>query len=199
MRLGMVVDTKRCTGCHTCSVACKVANNLPNHIWWNRVVAVGPEGTFPDNTKHFLTVNCQHCENPPCVAVCPVGATFRRASDGVIIQNSETCIGCRRCIPVCPFDARSLNDQQLEYYLDHAVGDADAPVHRPNVVEKCTFCSHRLARGEKPACMELCIGRGRFWGDLDDPRSEVSIAMRGRESFRLHEETGVRPKVYFLK
>jgi len=206
MRLGMVIDLKKCIGCHSCSIACKSNNNLPNDIWWNRVLTVGGEamdtaaGTYPHNLEmHHMPVNCQHCENPACVRACPVGATYKREEDGVVIQDYDKCIGCRMCMVACPYNARSFNWKKPEYYVDHALGDIDAPVHQYNVVEKCTFCVHRLARGGMPACMELCLGRARYWGDLDDPDSDVSKALQGRQYVRLLEDKGTGPNVYYLQ
>jgi molybdopterin-containing oxidoreductase family iron-sulfur binding subunit len=201
----MVIDLMRCIGCHTCSVSCRISKNLPNNNWWNRVLTVGgqdmdtPSGIYPDVKMGFLPISCQHCENPPCVAACPTGASYKREEDGVVLVDGDKCIGCRLCMVACPYNARSFNWQEPEYYLEHAVGDVDAPAHQFNTVEKCTFCVNRLARGEKPACMELCPGRARFWGDLDDPESEVSKIMRGRETVRLLEDKGTGPAVYYLK
>lgn len=204
MRYGMAIDLKRCIGCHTCSVACKSANNLPNNIWWNRVLTIGgetmdtPAGTYPNNQLQYLPVNCQHCENPSCVKACPVGATYKREEDGIVIQDYDKCIGCRMCMVACPYNARSFNWSKPEYYVDFPLGDYDAPVHQYNVVEKCTFCVNRIARDEKPACMELCIGRARYWGDLDDPNSEVSKAIKGRAYVKLLEEKGTKPSIFYL-
>ncbi|MDR1183565.1 MAG: 4Fe-4S dicluster domain-containing protein, partial [Coriobacteriales bacterium] len=103
-QFGMVVDTKRCIGCTTCAVACKSENNLPNDIWWNRVATVGgknqdePAGIYPNLKMSNLTIACQHCENPACVRVCPVGATYKREEDGVVFQDYDKCIGCRMCM-----------------------------------------------------------------------------------------------------
>lgn len=205
MRYAMVIDLADCIGCHTCSTACKQANNLPNKIWWNRVLTIGGEsmdtasGKYLSSKMQFLPMNCQHCENPPCTKACPVGATYRRKEDGIVIQDYDKCIGCRMCMVACPYNARSFNWSKPEYSADHAVGDADAPVHQYNVVEKCTFCVNRIARGEKPACMELCPGRARYWGDLDDPNSEVSKVIKGREYVKLLEEKGTKPSVFYLK
>lgn len=206
MRLGMVIDLKKCIGCHTCSVACKLNNNLPNGIWWNRVLTVGGDfmdtaaGTYPHHLElHHLPVNCQHCENPACVKACPVGATYKREQDGIVMQDYDKCIGCRMCMVACPYNVRSFNWKEPEYNLDHAVGEYDAPVHQCNVVEKCTFCANRLARGEMPACMEMCLGRARYFGDLDDPDSDVSKALQGREYVKLLEDKGTKPNVYYLK
>lgn len=213
MRLGMVIDLKKCIGCHACSVACKSNNNLPNNIWWNRVLTVAGEsidsavktmdtatGTYPENLKmQHIPVACQHCENPACVNVCPVGATYKREEDGIVMQDFDVCIGCRRCMEACPYDVRSFNEEEPEYYVDHAVGDADAPVHQSNTVEKCMFCYNRQSRGEVPACMELCLGRARSWGDLDDPESEVSKALQGRQYVRMLDDKGTEPNVYYLK
>ncbi|WP_144678704.1 4Fe-4S dicluster domain-containing protein [Desulfitobacterium sp. LBE] len=205
MRYAMAIDLKRCVGCHTCSVACKMANNLPNEIWWNRILTVGGEamdtaaGTFPNNTLEYLPVNCQHCANPACVKACPVGATYQREEDGVVIQDYDKCIGCRYCMVACPYSGvRQFNWKKPEYHVDFAVGDANITPHQYNTVSKCTFCVHRLAEGKKPACMELCIGRARYFGDIDDPESEVSKAIQGRTYFHLLEEKGTRPHVYYL-
>jgi molybdopterin-containing oxidoreductase family iron-sulfur binding subunit len=204
MRYGMAIDLSMCFGCQTCAVACKMANNLPKDIWWDRVLTVGgekvdaPSGTYPNNKMQFLPVNCQHCGNPPCVKACPVGATYKREEDGIVIQDYDKCIGCRMCMVACPYNARSFNWKKPEYYVEHALGDIDAPVHQYNVVEKCTFCVNRIARGEKPACMELCPGRARYWGDLDDPESEVSKAIQGRNYVKLLEEKGTKPSIFYL-
>ncbi|MEA5025601.1 Tetrathionate reductase subunit B [bioreactor metagenome] len=204
MRYGMAIDLSRCIGCHACSVACKQANNLPNEIWWNRVLTVGGNqmdtaaGTYPNNQKYYMSVNCQHCENPPCTKACPVSATYKREEDGIVIQDYDKCIGCRMCMVACPYNARSFNWQKPEHYVDFAVGDIDAPVHQYNVVEKCTFCVNRIANGDVPACMELCPGRARYWGDLDDPNSDVSKAIRGRNYVKLLEEKGTKPSIFYL-
>jgi molybdopterin-containing oxidoreductase family iron-sulfur binding subunit len=133
------------------------------------------------------------------VKACPVGATYKRKEDGIVIQDLDKCIGCRYCMVACPYSGvRQFNWKQPEYYLDFAVGDADAPKHQYNTVEKCNFCVTRLAEGKKPACMELCPGRARYFGDIDDPESEVSKAIKGRDYFHLLEEKGTKPSVYYL-
>jgi len=205
MHYGMAIDLNKCMGCHTCSVACKSANNLPNKIWWNRVLTIGgesmdtPSGTYPNNKMSYLPVNCQHCENPACVKACPVGATYKRKEDGIIIQDYDKCIGCRMCTVACPYNVRSFNWSKPEHYVDFPVGDIDAPVHQYNVVEKCTFCVNRIAKGEKPACMELCPGRARYYGDLDDPNSDVNKAIKGRNYTKLLEEKGTNPSIFYLE
>ncbi len=204
---GMVIDTTRCIGCHTCAVACKMANNLPVDMWWNRIFTIGGDAMdtadAPNGLKSasmsFLPVNCQHCENPPCVKVCPVGATYKNTDNGLVIQDVEKCIGCRYCMNACPYTGvRQFNWKDPEYYTDFALGDSDIPEHTRGVVEKCTFCAHRLARGEQPACMELCPSRCRWFGDLDDPDSEVSQLIANRSHTQLLSEEGTHPSVYYL-
>lgn len=204
-RLVLLVDLKRCIGCHTCAVACKQENNLPNKIWWNRVLTIGgdemdtPQGVFPNVKMQYLTLSCQHCENPACVKVCPVGATYKREEDGIVIQDYDRCIGCRYCIVACPYTGvRQFNWQKPEYDLDIPVGAAEAPPHQYNVVEKCTLCTHRLAQGLEPACVEVCPARARHFGDLNDPDSEVSLLLKNRPHFQLLAEKGTGPSVYFL-
>ncbi|KTE92414.1 4Fe-4S ferredoxin [Desulfitobacterium hafniense] len=205
MRYAMAIDLKRCVGCHTCSMACKVENNLPNDVWWNKVLTVGgeeidtAEGIYPNNEKQFLPVNCQHCENPSCVKACPVGATYKRKEDGIVIQDYDKCIGCRYCMVACPYNVRQFNWKKPEYVVDFAVGDAAVTPHQYNTVEKCTFCTHRLAQGLEPACIKACPARARYFGDIDDPESDVSKAVRGKSHFQLLDEKGTKPAVFYLK
>ena len=205
MRLGMVVDTKRCIGCHSCAMACKVENNLPDKNWWNRTLTVGgtemdtPAGEFPNVSMSYVTLACQHCENPACVKACPVGATYKREEDGVVIQDYDKCIGCRYCMAACPFTGvRVFNWEKPKYQLDFAVGDADVPAHQKHTVEKCTLCAHRLAKGLQPACIEVCTARARHFGDFNDPESNVSQLLLKRAHFQLLPEKETNPSVYFL-
>lgn len=205
MRYAMAIDIKRCTGCNSCSVACKVENNLPNEIWWNRILTVGgekmdsPKGTFPNLKMQFLPINCQHCENPSCVKACPVGATYKRKEDGIVIQDYDKCIGCRYCMVACPYSGvRQFNWKEPEYAIDGEMGDISVTPHQYNTVEKCTFCTHRLAEGLLPACIETCPTRARTFGNIDDPNSDVSKAVKGRNYFHLMEEKGTKPSVYYL-
>lgn len=203
-RLGMVIDSKRCIGCHTCAMACKVENNLPDKNWWNRVVTIGgdemdsPAGTYPNLSMATITVACQHCENPACVKACPVGATYKR-DDGVVIQDYDKCIGCRMCMAACPYTGvRVFNWEKPKHTIEFAVGDVDVPEHQKHVVEKCTLCAHRLAKGLQPACVEVCPGRARHFGDFNDPESEVSQLLLKRAHFQLLPEKETNPSVYFL-
>jgi len=204
-RLVMLIDLKRCIGCNTCALACKVENNVPNTIWWNRVLTIGgeemdtPEGKYPNLQMQYLTLACQHCDNPPCTKVCPVGATYKREDDGVVIQDYDRCIGCRYCMVACPYTGvRQFNWESPEYEVDFAVGGEGVPAHQKGTVEKCTFCFHRLSQGLLPACIEVCPARARHFGDLNDPDSEVSQLLRHRSHFQLLAEKGTDPSVFFL-
>lgn len=203
-RYGMAIDLSRCIGCNTCAVACKVSNNLPKDVWWNVVHTEGRD--FADTSKgtyggemqlSWLPVNCMHCENAVCEEVCPTGATVKR-DDGIVTVDEETCIGCKACMEACPYDVRRLIENEPEYYLELPIGDPAAKSHKGGTVEKCDFCAGRIDRGEKPACMELCPGRARYWGDLDDPESEVSQFLSGRNATVLLEEEGTSPSVYYV-
>ena len=205
MRYGMVIDLKRCSGCKTCSVVCKVANNIPNDIIWNRVLTEGgnaPDtagGTWDNPEMQHWPVACQHCENPACTKVCPVGATWKDEQTGIVRQDYDKCIGCRMCMSACPYNGvRSFNWEEPVFHTDYAMGSKDAPEHQQHVVEKCTFCYHRTSQGIEPACMHLCVGRARFWGDLDDPTSEVSRLLAERSHKRLLEDRGTEPSTYYL-
>ena len=204
-RYGMVIDTKKCVGCHVCAMACKTENNLPNDVWWNRIFTDnGGEmgfdmvrGSYPDNLQFgYVPVACQHCENPACVKVCPVGATYKDPETGVVRQDYDKCIGCRMCIAACPYTGvRSFNWEEPKYAIGQDMGDADVPKHQKHTVEKCTMCWHRLAKGKQPACVEVCPARVRYFGD---PDSEVSKLIREREYMQLLPEKGTKPSVYYL-
>ena len=205
MRYGMVIDTKRCIGCHTCSVACKIENNLPAGIIWNQVSTVGGEamdtgaGQFPNTTMSYRTVACQHCENPACVEACPVGATYKDPETGIVRQDYDKCIGCRMCMAACPYTGvRSYNWDEPEYLVDVRLGDAEVPEHQAHVVEKCQMCYHRVARGENPKCVDVCLARARYFGDLDDPSSEVSKLIAQNNAVQLLPEQGTNPSIYYL-
>lgn len=216
---GMAIDLVRCIGCQACAEACKISNNLPkelvynvvytksNDIWddFGTAVARGAVandnagGEFPNCILTFLPVQCQHCAEPSCLSVCPTGATQKR-EDGIVWVDSELCIGCESCTKACPYDGvRTLISDNPEHYLEMAVGEFDAPPHNPGTVEKCTFCYNLIDRNDVPACMQLCPGRARYWGDLDDPDSDVSKAIEGRETAFLRDDAGTQPSVYYLK
>ena len=203
--LGYVIDMKNCIACHACAVACKVENNVPDNIWWNRILTKGgasqetPAGTYPNLTIDNYAVACQHCENPACVTVCPVGATYKDPETGAVRQDYDKCIGCRMCMAACPYTGiRSFNWEEPKYAIGQDMGDASVPKHQKHTVEKCTMCWHRLAQGLQPACIEVCPARVRYFGDFDDPNSEVSKLIREREYTQLLPEQGTRPSVYYL-
>lgn len=202
---GIVIDQHRCIGCHTCSVACKSANNIAEGTWWNRVLTDGGDdidtasGQYPNLSMDFVPTACQHCENPACTRVCPVGATYKDPETGVVRQDYDKCIGCRMCMAACPYTGvRSFNWEEPKYAIDVRTGDPDAPEHQKHVVEKCTMCWHRIQRGGTPACIELCPAKARFWGDLSDPNSEVSQLVSSRAYKQLLPDEDTKPSVYYL-
>ncbi len=204
MHLGMIIDTVRCIGCHTCAVMCKHENNLPRDIWWNRILTNGgeemdtPSGEWPNNSMSYVPLNCQHCENPACVKVCPVGATTKDSENGIVLQDYDRCIGCRMCIASCPYTGvRSFNWEEPSYAIAFPVG-GDVPAHQKHTVEKCILCHGRVEKGLDPACIEACPARARHFGDFDDPDSEVSKLIRERKYKQLLTDRGTKPSVYYL-
>ncbi|MFQ6082696.1 MAG: 4Fe-4S dicluster domain-containing protein [Candidatus Aminicenantia bacterium] len=221
-RWAMVIDLDRCTGCQACVVACKAENNIPfvspeeasrgRYYSWIEVVPI-IEGEYPEIRARFLPRPCMQCHKPPCVKVCPVGATYLN-EEGLVAQVYERCIGCRYCTNNCPYTLKYFNwygpswPKEMENYLNPDV------FKRPiGVVEKCTFCHHRLqkardkARAEKrelkegdyiPACVQSCPAGAMYFGDLDDPKSIVSLLAKSARAFRLLEELGTEPKVIYL-
>jgi molybdopterin-containing oxidoreductase family iron-sulfur binding subunit len=215
---GMVIDLDRCTGCQACVMACKAENNVPavgakeavrgRIISWMQVLTEEDEAT--GEVKRFLPRPCLHCDDPPCTKVCPVYATYR-TPEGIVAQIYARCIGCRFCMAACPFNAKYFN--WYRYQKDTPGQNPDVPLRPKGVVEKCTFCHHRLqkarmrasaeqrevAPGEYvPACAEACPARAIVFGDLSDPGSEVLRLARSARAFRLQEELGTKPKVIYL-
>lgn len=212
---GMVIDLDRCTGCQACVTACKAENNVPavgageaalgRTISWMQVL-------FEESEDHvrFLPRPCLQCDDPPCTKVCPVYATYR-TPEGIVAQIYARCIGCRFCMAACPYNAKYFNWRR--YQSEGPGQNPDVSVRPKGVVEKCTFCHHRLqkarerARAEHrelapgeyvTACAEACPTRAIAFGDVSDPGSVVARLGRSPRAFRLAEELGTRPKVVYL-
>lgn len=208
-RWGMVVDVNRCVGCQTCTIACKHANATPPGVQWRRVLDV-EYGEFPDVERLFLVVGCQHCANPPCVPVCPTGAT-RQRPDGLVTMNYDACIGCASCAVACPYQARTIVHDQAWYYGRPTAQEA-AVAHdeRLGVANKCTFCIERIDTAPElglvpgvdpeatPACAVSCISQAIRFGDFADPDSDVSRLLRTNRSFQMHAELGTEPQIRYL-
>ncbi len=205
-RYAIAIDERRCIGCWSCAVACKLENNIPDQIWYAHVETIGgdspntPAGTYGDCTMSYRPVRCMHCDDAPCVEVCPVGATYKDDETGIVMQDVETCIGCQACIAACPYDVRSYLEEEPAYRVDFPVGAVNAPTHKAGTVEKCTMCAHRdLAGGAVPACVEGCPARAMHFGDLNDPASEISKLLAERTYEVLKPEAGTGPNVYYLQ
>ncbi len=176
MRYAMAVDTRRCVGCNACVIACKTENALPNGGFrdW---VATEVSGAFPELHMEIRSERCNHCDEPSCVSACPTGASHV-GEGGVVMVARNKCTGCKACIAACPYDARY--------------------VHPAGFVDKCTFCLHRVKKGQQPACVETCPTRSLTFGDLADAEGAVSRLVRGRRLKVLKPESGNEPRVYFL-
>jgi len=212
-QLGWIIDLDKCTGCDSCSIACKAENNVSLGRF-RTVIQRKMIGTFPNVTKVNLPIMCNHCEGseedkvPPCVTACPEypgerlayetpdgkkiryrgGATYKRP-DGLILIDAEKCIGCGKCIDSCPYGVRSF---------DPFVQAGAKP--EKQAADKCDFCKHRIDNGVEPACVNTCQGRARIFGDLNDPDSEVSRLVKdhGLEKNVLLPEEGTRPRVFYI-
>ena len=218
MKLSMAIDLNRCIGCRTCVVVCKNHNAEPEGIWWNRVFSSGsPEyGTSAEvdggPRTEFTPVCCQQCEWAPCVSACPTGASYINEDTGVVLVDYESCIGCRYCMIACPYNVRQFNwqkpdgidgvDYQYSYGYPFEVRDDGKLVytpHRPEgVVEKCTFCVQYTSKGEKPACCVACPADARIFGDADDPDSDYSKYIEGKETYILGAEYDTHPKCTYI-
>ncbi len=216
-RWAMVVDVKKFTQAgpdqlKRCIEACHATHNVPNlgnpkeEVKWLWTEPF--ENAFPEQEGEYLhdftkdalkglpvLVLCNHCDNPPCVRVCPTKATFRR-QDGLVMMDMHRCIGCRYCMAACPFGARSLNWRDPRPFIK--TQNPDYPTRTRGVVEKCTFCDERLAVGLQPACVEACKNKELVFGDLEDPNSEVRQVLRTNFALRRKPQLGTQPQVYYI-
>lgn len=177
-RYGMLIDTTLCVGCYACRVSCQMQNELPVEQSFIKFYEK-ETGIFPNVSHEIIPVQCQHCEDAPCEAVCPTKATYT-TEDGIVLVDPEKCIGCKYCMVACPYDARTQ---------DHLTG----------VVEKCRFCAEEVAKGNQPSCVSTCVSNARIFGDLDDPNSELvkEIARRGAKPLR--DDLPSKAKIYYVR
>ena len=200
-KLGLLIDLDICVGCHACAVACKEWNDqgisaplpdsdaygaAPDGVWFNRVHSYELEAldAQPASTLH-VPRSCLHCETPACVSVCPTGASYKRAEDGIVLINPDTCIGCKLCSWACPYGAREYSPSE-------------------GIMKKCTLCVDRIYNDSipeaqrQPACVQACPTRARGFGDFNDPDSEVSVRSRERGGMALMPELGYQPVNRYL-
>lgn len=185
-QLGFIIDLRRCVGCRTCVVGCKMENDLPEGHQRIRVLNPDdqtcfdrPSGFFPSPSLQYRPIPCQHCADPPCVRECPTGAMQKRVQDGLVLVDKTLCIGCKFCIEACPYGV---------------------PVFDPKTakVDKCTFCDHRLSVGKEPFCVLVCPARALRFCDLRNPDKESAALLASRKSTRYLEDWGTGPSVVYL-
>ena len=176
-RYGMVIDTKRCVGCHACVISCFMENDVPmgyTRDWITEIVT----GEFPELHSEIRSERCNHCGKAPCVTVCPTGASHIERGTGIVLVAHHKCTGCKACIAACPYDARF--------------------VHPDGYVDKCTFCDHRVKKGLSTACTITCPTKAINFGDLDNPASPLYEQMRGRDVKPLKLSAGTEPNIFYL-
>ncbi len=177
----IVVNIDRCSGCYGCQIACKMQHEVALGLAWNKVRIVGPVGDYPNLVRYPLPLMCQNCENAPCLEVCPTGATYRDEESGAILVDAEQCIGCQACVNACPYGQRCYNEAT-------------------STVEKCDLCHELTAKGELPACVKSCASGARFYGDLDDPDSDVSRELAKYSDDQIHTlpDSGNAPMTKYI-
>jgi len=210
-RWAMVIDLRKCLqdkGCTKCIDACHQVHNVPDignpkdevkWIWKEEY-----EDAFGAHEDHFvkeglkhtpIPVLCNHCDNPPCVRVCPTQATWKR-EDGIVMMDWHRCIGCRYCVVACPYGSRSFNWRDPRPFLNDI--HEDFPTRTRGVVEKCTFCDERLSRGQLPACVEACEEKALIFGDIEETDSELRQLLHDHFSIRRKPVLGTNPEVYYI-
>lgn len=208
-RYGMVIDLNRCIACTGCVAACATFHALPKSVMWNTMV-YSEKGTYPNVSRLQMSKACQQCDNTPCVKVCPTGAAFKRA-DGIVMVDYSKCIGCKYCVAACPYDARSFTGT-VQPFFDSGFTSFEngSPNQVSGVAQKCTFCADKIDaavkagltpgvdRAASPACVNTCMAGARYFGDLDDPNSNVSQIIANRKAQQLLPELGTQPKVYYI-
>ena len=217
-RWGMVIDLDRCVACQACTAACRTENNvafagpesseLGRAIFWHEVLSE-VEGEYPNVRGTFIPRPCMHCDNPPCVRVCPVGATYQN-EEGLVLQRYERCIGCRYCMVACPYTAKVFNWYEPEWPDEFKnCLNPDVSIRMKGVVEKCSFCAHRLLKVKETADLEerdimdeeylpACAESAIHFGDLENKESKVYKLSRSSRAFREFEDLGTEPKVIYL-
>lgn len=217
----MVIDLRKCIGCHACTVSCVAENKLPPGVAY-RPVSTEEVGVYPNTTMRFTPRPCMQCDVPPCTPVCPVNATYKD-ENGIVVVDYDQCIGCRYCMIACPYNARyfdfghSYNDNMpemagvilgqgladdYERLPSYEYGEERSRLDRSSSpignVRKCHFCLHRLVEGMLPACTTTCVGRATYFGDANDSDSLVAELIASPNVIRLKEELGTQPRVYYL-
>ena len=221
----MVIDLHKCVGCAACDIACKTENNLDGDVHWSNHFTE-TKGTFPNVRYEYVPTLCNHCEDAPCVKVCPTKAMHQNGN-GIVLHNADKCIGCRSCQLACPYNVIHFNEemQHEKYRVDKPLMEgltasgkeiadkAKTPIpnynperektydgiRRKGIVEKCTFCDHRVKEGKQPWCVEACPPGARIFGDLNDKKSKVNQLLGKYSAHQLLKSKGTKPKVFYIR
>jgi molybdopterin-containing oxidoreductase family iron-sulfur binding subunit len=200
----MVIDLKRCIGCYSCQTACRQNNFTPRGVFWLKVLK-SEYGKYPRVLRESLPFSCMQCRDPPCEKVCPTKATERDELTGIVIIHPDLCIGCKYCTVACPYGARTFVEKWKNYFPGQPLTPYEKYAREQWIEKrgegkntKCDFCAERVKNGLNPACVDLCPTKARYFGDLDDPESEVSRLIKTRRGFQLLPEYGTDPSVYYL-
>ena len=204
----MVIDLFRCIGCHACTYACKAENMTGKGVFWTLVYDY-ERGKYPNVIRSFLPILCMHCENAPCEQVCPSGATHKRV-DGIVAIDQNKCISCKACMVVCPYHVRFENPEDTYSTTEGYRKEERSILRQPGIVEKCNFCKDRIEWGiahgltpgvewdANPACVNGCPVNARTFGDLNDPKSEISRLISSHKGEVLHGEFNTSPSVFYI-
>lgn len=185
MAYGMLIDTRYCSGCQTCVVSCKMSNRVGGDAFYSHVISLDGDtlyqatGVYPNVKMKFRPTLCNHCESPACFANCPTGAVSKDTETGIVSVDGEICIGCGDCAVSCPYEIPVVLEEQ-------------------GVAGKCDFCASRVADGELPYCVAACPTRTRYFGDVDDPNSDISKMIAENKVEVYKPEAGTNPSVFYI-
>lgn len=199
MKFGMLIDLRKCVGCSSCTIACRGQNGTPAGINFNKMKKY-EIGEYPTARLKHIPMPCMHCDNAPCIKVCPAGASEKH-ENGIVTVDYDKCLGCRACVIACPYESRQFIWEVNSYYENQNATPYEKVKQKnfqKGTVAKCVLCIDRVEQDLPPACVHTCLSGARIYGDLDDPESEIAKQIARHGAAPLRPELATRPSVYYI-